>query len=233
MELLAGRQPPDAGGDTGGQTRERKPLLSCTWGTLALDKLSGWCQSQGTKYMWASWTLVIQAHRGTHRIQLGPWRLLRRGSDQTLGQSPGRQHREVHEDRVWLNCIQVQADLAGRLSGGNLGSGPASCLVTPWWKPGWHRHVHQRTPKSWSRGAAGAPSRPRPSEGQAAGPWGWLLRKPPRACCSPVTVTAATDTASSSPGCAAENPSSLRTGPRPDSGSAGGVSPEAQGRAHL
>lgn len=44
---------------------------------------------------------------------------------------------------------------------------------------------------------------------------------------------AATDTDSSFPGCEAENPSSLRAGERPDSGSAGGFSPEAQGRAHL
>ena len=36
MELLAGRQPPDAGSNTRGQTRERKPLLSRTWGTLVL-----------------------------------------------------------------------------------------------------------------------------------------------------------------------------------------------------
>ena len=36
MELLAGRQPLDADGDTGGQTTEQKPLLSCTWGTLGL-----------------------------------------------------------------------------------------------------------------------------------------------------------------------------------------------------
>lgn len=36
VELLAGRQPRDTGGDTGGQTRERKPLLPRTWGALVL-----------------------------------------------------------------------------------------------------------------------------------------------------------------------------------------------------
>ena len=88
-------------------------------------------------------------------------------------------------------------------------------------------------PQILVQGSSRSPIQTRPSEGQAAGPWGWLLRRPPRACGSPVRVTAATDTDSSSPGCAAENLSSLRTGPRPDLGSAGGVSPEAQGRAHL
>lgn len=89
MELLAGRHPRTQAAALEDGPGSGAPSVPHAGG-LSSHKLSAQGQAPGTEDVWASWTLVIQAHRDTRRIQLGPWRLLKTGSDQTLGQPPGR-----------------------------------------------------------------------------------------------------------------------------------------------